>query len=163
MPLQCVRAGAKRGLPLCARAQQQQQQPDKVIPGSRRADTPWPTHSYRAVVKVRPCTSGAALPSTQTRADASAGMPARSRAAHGRTSPSRSCYRGRGAATARVPACLPGTAEQSRPTVMAVIRFGREHFVIERHFNLAERKAKFRHLQEHCFPQTSNYHAALHN
>lgn len=35
--VQCVRAGAKRGLPLCARAQQQQQQADKVFPGALTA------------------------------------------------------------------------------------------------------------------------------
>lgn len=36
---------------------------------------------------------------------------------------------------------------------MAAIRAGRQQFVDKRHFNVAERKARFRHLLEHCLPE----------
>lgn len=104
VPLQCVRAGAKRGLPLCARPQQQQQQPDKVFTGSRCADTPRGTRSLRAIVTVSarsPVPRSPRPPLTQP-------FPRgclRVLEAFMAPAPSRPCRRGRGAAAARVPVC----------------------------------------------------------
>lgn len=103
-----VRAGAKRGLPLSARPQQQQQQqPDKVLTGPRCADTSRGAPSPRAAVTVRVHSRPRALLSPAP--VVSAGMSARSRAVHRLLSfvlsrPRRRCSR----------ACVsvPGTAEQ---------------------------------------------------
>lgn len=115
--LQCVRTGAKRGVPLGARPhQQQQQQADKVFPGSRCVDTPRGTRSPRASVTVRARISGSALSSSPRSGSVSARMSARSRAAMAARAPSRSCRRSRGAAAARVPVSRSrGRRRSTRP------------------------------------------------
>lgn len=120
--LLCVRTGAKRGVPLGARPHhpQQQQQPDKVFPSSRCADTPRGTRPPRASVTVRARTNGSALSSSPTPAPFPRGCLRALEPAMAARAPSRSCHRSRGAAAARVPVTRSRGRRSTRPTTRPI-------------------------------------------